>query len=71
VAALEASEVERARLDACADALLSWEIEAVQLDRGPFLGELVRARSPAALLSDRRQFRELPSETMSAGNSLR
>jgi AraC family ethanolamine operon transcriptional activator len=38
--------------DACADALLSWEIEAVQLDRGPFVGELIQARSPAALLSE-------------------
>ena len=38
--------------DACADALLSWEIEAVQLDRGPFVGELVQARSPAALVSE-------------------
>ena len=38
--------------DACADALLRWEIEAVQLDRGPFVGELIQARSPAALLSE-------------------
>jgi len=38
--------------DACADALLDWEIEAVQLDRGPFEGELSQARSPTVLLSE-------------------
>ena len=38
--------------DACADALLSWEIEAVQLDPGPFWGELVQVRSPAVVLSE-------------------
>ena len=39
--ALEATEMECARFDefdACADALLSWEIEAVQLDCGPLFG---------------------------------
>jgi AraC family ethanolamine operon transcriptional activator len=47
--------VERARFDdfdACADALLSWEIEAVRLDRGPFAGELIQTRSPTTLLSE-------------------
>lgn len=47
--------MERARFDdfdACAAALASWEIEAFQLDRGPFSGELVQARSPAALVSE-------------------
>jgi AraC family ethanolamine operon transcriptional activator len=38
--------------DACASALLPWEIEAVQLDRGPFAGELVQARSSVALVSE-------------------
>ena len=38
--------------DACAAALLGWEIEAVQLDRGPFVGELIQAESPTALVSE-------------------
>lgn len=38
--------------DACADALLAWEIEATQLDHGPFEGELIQVRSPAALVSE-------------------
>jgi AraC family ethanolamine operon transcriptional activator len=38
--------------EACASALQSWEIEAIQLDRGPFAAELVQARSPAALVSE-------------------
>jgi AraC family ethanolamine operon transcriptional activator len=38
--------------EACASALQSWEIEAFQLDRGPFTAELVQARSPAALVSE-------------------
>jgi AraC family ethanolamine operon transcriptional activator len=52
---LEATDMECARFvefDACAEALLSWEIEAVQLDRGPFEGELIQARSPTAFLSE-------------------
>jgi hypothetical protein len=38
--------------DLCAAALLSWEIEAVQLDRGPFAGELIQAGSPTSLVSE-------------------
>jgi AraC family ethanolamine operon transcriptional activator len=38
--------------EACAAALLSWEIEAIQLDRGPFAAELIQARSPAVLVSE-------------------
>jgi len=38
--------------EACASALQSWEIEAFQLDRGPFTAELVQARSAAALVSE-------------------
>jgi AraC family ethanolamine operon transcriptional activator len=47
--------VERARFndfDACAAALLCWDLEAFQLDRGPFEGELIQARSHAALVSE-------------------
>ena len=39
-------------VDVCAAALRNWEIEAFQLDRGPYVGELVQARSPAALMSE-------------------
>jgi AraC family ethanolamine operon transcriptional activator len=38
--------------DTCAAALRSWEIEAFQLDRGPFAAELVQARSPSTLVSE-------------------
>jgi len=38
--------------DACAASLVSWEIEAVQLDRGPFTGELNQAESRIALVSE-------------------
>jgi AraC family ethanolamine operon transcriptional activator len=38
--------------EACASALQSWEIEAIQLDRGPFAAELTQARSPTALVSE-------------------
>ena len=38
--------------EACAAALLSWEIEAIQLDRGPFAAGLIQARSPAVLVSE-------------------
>jgi AraC family ethanolamine operon transcriptional activator len=38
--------------EACAAALLSWEIEASQLDRGPFAAELMQACSPAAVVSE-------------------
>lgn len=38
--------------DACASALLSWEIEAIQLDRGLFEAELVQAGSRDALVSE-------------------
>jgi AraC family ethanolamine operon transcriptional activator len=38
--------------DDCASALLNWEIEAIQIDRGPFAAELTQARSPAALVSE-------------------
>jgi AraC family ethanolamine operon transcriptional activator len=38
--------------DACAAALLRWKIEAVQLDRGSFTGELVQAASPSTLVSE-------------------
>lgn len=38
--------------EACANALQSWEIEAIQLDRGPFAAELIQARSPSALVSE-------------------
>jgi AraC family ethanolamine operon transcriptional activator len=47
--------VVRARFDnfdACAAALRSWEIEAFQLDRGSFAGELVQAHSRSALVSE-------------------
>jgi hypothetical protein len=45
--------------DACADALLSWEIEAVQLDRGPFVGELVVSRRPFSRFLGRRVDRRI------------
>jgi AraC family ethanolamine operon transcriptional activator len=38
--------------EACSAALLSWEIEAIQLDRGRFEAELIQARSPEALVSE-------------------
>jgi len=38
--------------DACASALLDWEIEAIQIDRGSFAAELIQARSPSALVSE-------------------
>jgi AraC family ethanolamine operon transcriptional activator len=38
--------------EACAATLLSWEIEAIQLDRGQFAAELIQARSPEALVSE-------------------
>jgi AraC family ethanolamine operon transcriptional activator len=36
--------------DACAAALRPWDLEAVQLDRGPFRGELIQAQSPTTLV---------------------
>jgi len=38
--------------DACAEALRSWELDAVQLDRGPFWGELTQACSATTLVTD-------------------
>jgi len=38
--------------EACSAALLSWEIEAIQLDRGRFEAELTQVRSPEALVSE-------------------
>jgi hypothetical protein len=38
--------------DACATALRSWELEAVQLDRGSFWGELIQARSTTTLVTE-------------------
>jgi AraC family ethanolamine operon transcriptional activator len=35
--------------DACAAALRPWNLEALQLDRGPFRGELIQAQSPTTL----------------------
>jgi AraC family ethanolamine operon transcriptional activator len=37
--------------DACAAALRPWSFEAVQLDRGPFTGQLIQAQSPTTLVT--------------------
>ena len=38
--------------DACKEALQEWDLEAVQLDRGPFRGELMQAESAGVLVSE-------------------
>ncbi len=38
--------------DACAATLRDWELEAVQLDRGPFRGELKQTQSATALVTE-------------------
>lgn len=38
--------------DACVEAMVDWDIEAVQLDRGSFEGELIQAQSATTLVSE-------------------